>query len=427
MKIVVVGYGPGGAAAAFTAKTFDKSAEVAVLTDETHDAHRRPGVAMALESPWPKELTVPQWSLQTLAGAGIKVKTGVTVVGGSVEDNRLDCRAPNGSTFVEEYDRLILALGGVPALPPIPGVDLDGVFTIRDIRDASRAGEYLAHVSTVAVIGAGYIGLEMAERLKRMGKTVHLVVRSRLMRRLLEVPLSEDLAARVAPRVHLHLGRSPEAIVGEEQARCVVVGGDDLDVDAVLCVTGLRPNTALAKELGLELGPAGGVLVDEQMRTSVENVFAVGDCAEIPDALTGKPVLLPVASAAARGGRQAAVAALGRRKRFRDVSLRLQYDRVFETDVLCVGYSSTVAASLGVETDVEVIEDTAEMTKVALVTTKEGRLVGGQVIASRMASVVGLQLYKRVLAGVTLEQAPLLDPVHDRIRRLLEQTYGPIR
>jgi len=162
------------------------------------------------------------------------------------------------------------------------------------------------------------------------------------------------------------------------------------------------------------------------MESSVPGVYAVGDCAEMKDTLTGKPILMPVGSAAARAGRQAGASAAGKEKVYPDVFLRLQYDRLFGVDVVCAGHSSVSAADVGVETKVTYAEDPSESMKAALVTTKEGRLIGGQVLTSRMGSVIGYQILERIQSGVTLDEQPLLKPRHERAKELLETRLGPI-
>jgi NADPH-dependent 2,4-dienoyl-CoA reductase/sulfur reductase-like enzyme len=192
-------------------------------------------------------------------------------------------------------------------------------------------------------------------------------------------------------------------------------------------MTGVKPNTALGERLGVKIGQLGGITVNQQMQTSLDDVYAVGDCVEMADAITGKPILMPVGSTAARAGRQAGVVAVGGKKIYTDTSLRLQYDRIFNTDIICVGHSSTIASSLGVKAAVHYSDDANEFSKIALVTNTNGQLIGGQVLASRMGARVGYQIYQRVLNGSVLEEQPLLKFSHDRIKELMESLFGPIR
>ncbi|MHA2378504.1 MAG: NAD(P)/FAD-dependent oxidoreductase [Candidatus Thorarchaeota archaeon] len=426
MKIAIVGYGPGGAAAATAARTFDQKADILLLTEEEIPAHKKPGSSMALENPNTKELYIPDWSIESLSSKRIEIRTGTSVVAGNLKEKTINVVSSKGKTSTLGFDKLIIATGGTPNVPDMPGVDLPGVYTIQSMADTSVIGKEMSTRQSFIIVGAGFSGLETAERLYRMGKDVHVIIRSRVMRTQLEESMSEELLSRMPKKIHVHLGNAPSKVLGSDKAEGVEVGGKEIPADAVLFMTGVRPNTTLAKKLGLKAGPLGGIPVNSKMETEVEGVFAVGDCVEMIDPLTGGPILLPVGSTAARAGRQAGVAAVGREKAYDDTALRLQYDRIFETDIVCIGHSSTTAGGLGVETNVSYITDPMESMRVALVTSKDDRLIGGQVLGARMGARVGYEITKRVEKGVKLKEQPLLESRHDQILALLERTLGPI-
>ncbi|MGQ4871124.1 MAG: NAD(P)/FAD-dependent oxidoreductase [Candidatus Thorarchaeota archaeon] len=426
MKLVVIGYGPGGVSAALTAKTFAPDADVIILTRDEIPAHRKPGVTLAFQSPALQNLGIPDWSPDALEKRGVTVRQGVEVTGGDPNAKELTVRTEKGTTERVGYDKLVIATGGTPVVPAIEGTNLAGVFTIGNISDALRVGERLEEVSSVAVVGAGFSGLEAAERLLSMGKEVHLVVRSRLLRRLLEPELSAELLRRFPSSLIVHEGVSPEQVLGSGVVEALSLGAQTIKVQAVLFMTGVKPNTQLASLMGLRIGPLGGISVNERMETSASDIYAVGDCVEMPDFLTGKPVLMPVGSVAARAGRQAGLLAAGGRKMYSDVSLRFQYDRIFGTEIVCMGESTTLAQSLGVQAHVTFAEDPAEFTRTAIVTDKSGRVIGGQVLSSRMAAPVGFQILHRMLGGSRLDEAPLLKPPHEELKSLLEETLGPL-
>ncbi len=427
MKIVIVGYGPGGVAAATAARAFDSSAEISIITEETIDAHRKPGASMALEFPDTDRLAISDWSFATLKGRRIEVISGTTVLEGDSTAKTLIVRDKKGKESMLNYDQLIIATGGSPAVPSLTGNDLSGVYTIQTMVDASVLGNALGDLQSIAVIGAGFSGLETAERLSKLGKEVHLIVRSRLMRKQLETSMSEELQTRISKRVRLHVGAAPEAITGDKKANGIMLNGEKLDVDAVLFMTGVKPNIRLAESLNLETGSLGGIKVDNQMMTSLDGIFAVGDCVEMIDSLSNKPVLMPVGSTAARAGRQAGVAAVGGKKIYTDTSLLLQYDRIFDTDVICIGHSTTMATDLGIKTKAHFLEDSTEFAKVALITDSNGILIGGQVLAARMGARIGYQIYERIVSKAVLDERPLLKPTHDRMKELLQASLGPIR
>jgi NADH oxidase (H2O2-forming) len=381
---------------------------------------------MALEFPNTSDLRIEDWSFDALSKRRIVTIPGTQVTGGSPSSKEIHVRGPKGEKTLK-YDQLILATGGVPAMPDLPGTDLPGVFTIQTMADTSEIGNQLSGMHSIVVVGAGFSGLETAERLLTIGKDVHLVIRSRLMRKQLEEEMSSELLSRLPNNLNVHVGKSPSSVIGDKKAEGIVIGDDKIAGDAVIFMTGVWPNTELAKKFGVKIGTLGGIVVDEAMKTSVNDIFAVGDCVEMKDSLTGKPLLLPIGSVAARAGRQAGVIAAGGSKLYDDTLRRLQYDRIFDTDIVVVGHSTTTANEMGLKTDIQYIEDPVEFAKVALVTSDDGRLIGGQVISSRMGARLGYEILERVESGAILKDRPLLKPRHERLREYLESTFGPIR
>jgi len=426
MKIVIVGYGPGGAAAAVATRMFNSDADIKIVTEEILESHRKPGASLALEIPDTNDLAINDWSWSELAKKRIEVLSGTSVTQGDSKSKTLQITGKKGISTLD-YDKLIIATGGVPRIPKIPGTNLEGAFTIQDMADTREIGKQLSGMNKIVIIGAGFSGLETAERLISLGKDTHLIVRSRLMRRQLEEPMSTELLSRIPNALTIHKGVSPSSVSGDGKVDGLVLDGEKLEADAVLFMTGVRPNVELAKQLGVKIGDLGGIIVNETMQTSEDNIYAVGDCVEIIDSLIKKPILSPVGSVAARAGRQAGVAAVGGKKIYDDTSMRFQYDRIFGTDIVCIGHSSTTAEGMGVKTNVQYIHDTSEFAKVALVTDSKGQLIGGQVIASRMGARLGYEIFERVESGAILQDKPLLKPRHERLREYLETTFGPIR
>jgi NADPH-dependent 2,4-dienoyl-CoA reductase/sulfur reductase-like enzyme len=276
------------------------------------------------------------------------------------------------------------------------------------------------------VVGAGFSGLEIAEKLLELNKKVHLIVRSRLMRRLLENKMSDELESRLPRSLEVHKGKSPSAVLGDTRVTGLAINDYEIRTDAVIFMTGVNPKVELAKKMGLEIGDLGGIVVDLKMQTSEEDVFAVGDCIEMADFYTGIPVMMPIGSVAARCGRQAGVIAVGGQKVYEDTDLRFQYDRIFNTDIVCVGHSSEIASRVGVDVDVHFVTHPAEQMEIAVVTAKNGQVLGGQVISSRLGAKTAYQILQRMQEGTTLEDNPLLDPLHDRILSSMQHRHGPI-
>jgi NADPH-dependent 2,4-dienoyl-CoA reductase/sulfur reductase-like enzyme/rhodanese-related sulfurtransferase len=229
----------------------------------------------------------------------------------------------SGRTYVESYDALVLSLGAAPIRPSLPGIDLPGIFVLRTIPDSRRIRDWMRdHAARRAVVvGAGFIGLEMAENLVGRGLEVTVVEMATHVLPPFDpemaVPIEDHLRAK---GVALHLGDGVASFTQEEAGLAVHTrSGATHQADLVILAIGVRPEVGLARAAGLEIGSLGGVRVDETMRTSDADVWAVGDMVEVRDFVTGAWSLIPLAGPANRQGRLAAEAIAGRPRAFRGV------------------------------------------------------------------------------------------------------------
>ena len=216
-------------------------------------------------------------------------------------------RKADGTEYSENYDKLLLSPGANPVCPPLGGIDLDGIFTLRDVNDTDKIKNYITthEVKQAVVVGAGFIGLEMAENLQHAGAAVSIVE----MGNQVMAPIDFSMAA----QVHQHLLQKGVALYLEQSVERFSKNGNRLDVhfksgetipaDIVILSIGVRPETTLAKAAGLKIGETGGIWVDEYFETSAKDIYAVGDAVEFPHPLTGKPWLNYLANPANRQGR----------------------------------------------------------------------------------------------------------------------------
>ena len=229
-----------------------------------------------------------------------------------------------GSVGTEHYDALVLSPGAAPIRPPLPGINLPGVFAVRTIPDSRRIRSWITehHAKTAVVIGGGFIGLEMVENL--MHRELFVAILEKLPQVMppldpeMAVPLMKHLADK---GVRLHMGDGFASIEERDGGGLLVIAesGARLPADLVILAIGVRPETMLAKNAGLEIGPRGGIVVDAQMRTRDPKIWAVGDVVEVQDVLTGQETVLPLAGPANRQGRVAAESIAGRATHFRGV------------------------------------------------------------------------------------------------------------
>lgn len=222
----------------------------------------------------------------------------------------------SGTTFSQDYDKLILAPGADPVMPPIEGISLPFVHTLKTLEDTDKVYNHLQNqkVAEAVVVGGGLIGMEMVENLARLGIRVSVVEFLPQVLSFLDTEMAEVAARHLQEKkVTLHLADKVVAIKQAGESGMVeTASGRKLPADLVIMSVGIRPNTALAKKAGLAIGKLGGITVDRFMRTSDPDIYAAGDCIESVNLVTGKAALVPMGSAANKEGRAAGANALGR-------------------------------------------------------------------------------------------------------------------
>ncbi len=258
-----------------------------------------------------------------------------------------------GETYREKYDALVLAPGSAPIRPPLPGIDLPGIFTLRTIPDSRQMKQWITDrkVEKAVVVGGGFIGLETTENLVRRGISLTIVeMLPQVMPPIdpeMAVPVQDHLAAN---GVTLHLSDGVAKFEQNPDGHTISVitkSGASFSCEMVLLAIGVRPEITLAKEAGLEIGQLGGIRVNDHMRTSDEHIWAVGDAVEVHDFATGDWSLIPLAGPANRQGRIAADVILGRDARFRGVQ-GTAVCRVFNITVAATGASEKTLQRRGI-------------------------------------------------------------------------------
>ena len=228
-----------------------------------------------------------------------------------------------GEEYEQDYDVVVLSPGAAPLRPGLPGLDLPGVFSVRTIPDTRKIRQWIKkeNVSHAVVAGGGFIGLEMAENLRHLGLEVTLIQKGPQVMPSMDAEMVGPLQNRLRQHgVDMQMSRALEGVAVCESGRGLSVratGGADIPTGMVILGLGVRPETQLAVKAGLVLGTKGGILVDEQMRTSDASILAVGDAVEVKCAMTGDALLLALAGPANRQGRVAADVICGRDARFR--------------------------------------------------------------------------------------------------------------
>lgn len=307
MKTIIIGGVAGGATAAARLRRLDEKAEIIILERGEYVSFANCGLPyyiggvitdrgdLTLQTP---ESFKARFNIDVrVLNEAVKIDPETKTV--TVKDLR------TGETYEESYDNLILSMGAEPIRPNIEGADGSNVFTLRNIPDTLKIKNYIdtAKPRSAVVIGGGYIGVEMAENLVEAGLKVAIV---ELADHLI-APLDFDMAADVhryikSKGIYLHLNNGVKAINGNT----VILQNGEITADMIILSVGVRPETAIAKDCGIELNPRGSIVVNNKMQTNIPNIYAVGDAVEVEDFITKKPAFIPLAGPANKQGRIAA-------------------------------------------------------------------------------------------------------------------------
>jgi len=322
MKIVIVGGVAGGASTAARLRRLDESAEIVMFERDAYVSFANCGLPYHIGGAIPDRasllLQTPESLAQSLA---LDVRIHHEVMRIDREAKAVEVRDhQQGRTYRESYDTLVLCPGAAPIRPPIPGVDNPRVHVLHNIPDMDRIIAQLDQgAARAVVIGGSYIGLEVAEAFRERGLHTTLVERTDQLMPWLDHEMTRILHYHVHSHdVDCRLGTAATAIRADGDALAVdLADGASLKTDIVVLAVGVRPNTELARDAGLTIGPRGGIVVDAQMRTSAPDILAAGDAVETPHFLTGEPTLSMLAGPANREGRIAADTICGRDSAYR--------------------------------------------------------------------------------------------------------------
>ena len=333
----------------------------------------------------------------------------------------------SGRVYEEAYDKLVLSPGAAPVRPPLEGIDTEGIFTLRNVNDTDRVKEYIEDhdVKRALIVGAGFIGLEMAENLHEYGIKVSVVE----MADQVMTPVDYEIASVVhqhfkSKGVGLHLQEAVTAFRPVEGGIDVVLrSGLVTRVDMVLLSIGVRPDVKLAREAGLEIGETGGIKVNEYMQTSHPDVYAVGDAVEFPNPVSGRPALAFLAGPANKQGRICADnVACGNHQKYKG-SINTAIAKVFDLTVGAAGLSAKMLDRLQIPYREAIVHGAshagyypgAVMMDIKInFSPEDGRLLGAQAVG-----VDGVDKRLEMMSAVIRGGGTIYDLME------LEQAYAP--
>ena len=353
---------------------------------------------------------------------GIQVQTRHEVVG--IDNVRKEVVVHDLERETEarlRYDKLVLATGGSPIVPGLPGIDLQHIFTIRTIGDGMAIKRYTSEErpKRAVIVGGGYIGMEMSEALRKRGLEVTIIEKMDRVLGTMDTEITDIVEGKLAAEgVELHKETSVEGFEGDKGVvRRVITDRGSFDTDLVLLAVGVRPNTELAQGAGVELGARGAIAVDEHLRTNAPEIFAAGDCAETLHLVTCKKVYIPLGTTANKQGRIAGENVAGLDSVFEGV-VGSAVTKIFALEVARTGLTAVEAKEEGYEFFTSAIEGWSRsraypagkpITVAYVVEKGSGRLLGAQMAGEEGVAHRIDTLAAALYAGMTVEDVARLD------------------
>lgn len=355
MKVLIVGGVAGGASAAARLRRLDEKAEIIMFERGEYISFANCGLPYYIGGEINKKsaltLQTPQ-SFNSRFNVDVRVWNEVTAIDAEKKQVTVH-NVQTGEDYTESYDELILSPGAAPLVPKMDGVDDPRVFTLRNIPDTVKIRDYVEEEfpESAVVVGGGYIGVEMAENLKKAGLKVTIV---ELADHVI-APLDGDMAAEVHrylrdQGVELMLGKAVQSMEDKGGKLTLHLSEGEIETDMVILSVGVRPDTALAQSARLELNPKGAIVVNEHMQTSKEHIYAVGDAIEIADFVTGKKGYVPLAGPANKQGRIAADNICGIKSSYKN-TLGSSVLKIFDMTVAMTGVNERTAQAAGLDYD----------------------------------------------------------------------------
>ena len=441
MNIVIIGAGAAGLTTASNIRKYDKESQIIVFTTQKNVAYSPCAIPYVIGGHIDSFDDIIMHKPGEYMRKNIRIMTETKVVQINNDITELVYEDKDGNKQNLKYDKLVIATGGKPFAPPIPGKDLQGVFKVRTVEDGQQILNYLDNVENAVLVGGGAIGLELGTELAHRGLNVTIAeMVPQLFPRSFDKEMSDKFQEYLESKgVTVFTGSAVESINGETKVESVTIDGVERPADLVILSTGVRPQTELAESIGCKMGKFA-IEVNDHMETSVENVYAVGDCVQVVDAITGDITLSPLGTTAVRQGIILAKHLTGHDISFKPV-LNSTVSQIGQMEMGAVGLTQQAAEKAGIDVVVSEI-DTLSRARyypgskplhIKLVSKLDGTIIGCQMFGQEAVaekvdtmSVIILQKLKcDEVVSMEFSYAPpvsmVVDPIAQAAEDCLEQ------
>lgn len=444
MKIVIIGGVAAGAKAAAKVKRLLPYSEVEIYTDDTHVSYSACGLPYFIEGSFTDYRVLLVRSVEEFKKSGIDVYLESKVEKIIPKSNSiLVCK--KGDMRLVSYDKLVIATGAYPFIPVIKGYKAyKNLFTLRKIEDGINIRNKMLKSKTALIIGGGYIGLELLESFVKNGLKVDVIDRNDNIASSFDTDVSQNIRKNLEKvsngNFKFYTNETVSEFIGNNNILKSVktLSGKNFNLDFVIIASGVRPNVEIAKDAGIELGITGAIKVNKLMQTSIENIYACGDCAEKRHLVTNKNVWIPLGSTANKEGRCAALNVAGIYSEFEGVlgsvvtrclNTTMAMTGITEREALKCGYSP-ISVTITKDDKVGYMPNVEEITLKVIADKVTGLLLGAQAIGSISADKIINSITTALLAHMTVDElknndttyAPpystTIDPMYDAMELL---------
>ena len=394
MKYIIIGGVAGGATAAARIRRLSEDAEIVLFEKGAYISYANCGLPYYIGgviAEREKLLVQTPESFGQRFNIDVRVNSEVTAI--NREDKSVTVKAPDGSTYTESYDRLLLSPGASPVVPPLPGIDSEGIYTLRNVADTDviKARVASGGVKRAVIVGGGFIGLEMAENFSHAGAEVAVVEMAPQVMGPVDFSMAQIVHQHLVEKgVRLYLDTAVASFARKgDEVEISFADGRKLMANMVILSIGVRPNTSLADAAGIELGPMRGIKVDEHLRTSDRNIYAVGDAIEFVHPVTGLTWLNYLAGPANRQARIVADNMVLGDTEVYEGAIGTSIAKVFDMTVAATGLAAKrlkhdgidyLTATIHPSSHAGYYPDALPMTIKIVFSPADGKLLGAQIV-----------------------------------------------
>ena len=361
MRVIIVGAVAAGMSAAAKLKRMQPSYEVVVYEKTDVVSFGACGLPYFVGGFFDDPNSMIARSPEKFRETGIDLNTFHEIVNVDVTNKKVTVKnIKTNVEFEDSYDKLMIASGASSIIPPIKNVQLENVSTLKSMEDGIKVKELFNREENknIVIIGAGFIGLEAVEAAKKLGKNVTVFQSgNRILEQVFDKEITDVLEEEIRKHdVDLRLEELVSELIGQTKVEKVITNKGQVDADVVIIATGVRPNTSFLKDSGIEMLPNGAIIVDEFGKTSIEDIYAAGDCATIQNIVTGKDTYVPLATGANKLGRIVGENLAGANNTFQG-SLGSSCLKVLDMEAGATGITEAQAQKLGLDVRVKFISD----------------------------------------------------------------------